>query len=195
MFSRFAKPSFSPVELEYLKTHQNDPQAQLCIALGKSANAIKNKLYELANGVPHPSQKKSGKRTNIGKRTDLKLFLRSSWEANFLRYLKHEGIKYEYEPRVFHFEGIKHGTVSYCPDIYLPELDVWLEVKGQLLAKDRVRIRRFKKYFPEEYAKLQGIPGRASTKAGLFFTEMGIPIYKCYTDLDKQFKKVIKNWE
>lgn len=50
-----------------------------------------------------------------GKRSDLGIYVRSKWEANFARYLKwmveKEEIKsWRYEPMSFEFRGIKRGT-------------------------------------------------------------------------------------
>lgn len=187
------KTIWSPVELDYLKANRDTmSQEQLSLALAKSRNAIKNKLLELDG----KAVKKTPRRTNIGKRTDLNgLFVRSGWEANYLRYLKHQGKKYKYEPQVFPFLDVKHGTTSYCPDIYVPSDDTWVEIKGMLDGRSKTQIRRFKKYYPAEFSKLRAVVGSPSTKAAKFFESMGVPIIGYYNDLNKQFKKVIKGWE
>ena len=183
---------FSPLELEYLELNQDKPLDQLCIKLAKSRNAI-IKQIKIINGQEAPASKK--KRTAIGKRKDLDgLFVRSAWEANFLRYLKYNNIEYFYEPKVFYFEGIKHGTVSYLPDIYLPETDEYIEIKGQLTSQGRTAVNRFFKYFPEEAAKLKAVTGGPNTKASQFFEKHGVPIYAYMNDLNK-LKKIIPNWE
>ncbi len=192
---RFRTVTWSPVEETYLKSHKDEPIQQLSIALAKSNNAVKKKLYELKHGKPAPGTKKSGKRTKIGKRKDLNLFVRSGWEANVARWIKHQGKTYKYEPEVFVFKGIKHGTVSYCPDFYIVEDDTWIEVKGQLMAKDRTRINRFKKLYPAEFKKLKAIVGRPSTAAAKFFQKLEVPILAYYADLDKEFSTVVKSWE
>jgi hypothetical protein len=201
----YRAPSWSPVELEYLKTHQNDPQGQLSIALGKSTNAVKNKLWELEHGYPKPSAKRSGKGTKIGKRVDLGIFLRSGWEADFMRYLKHEKFEdseIEYEPQTFTYTqfGIKHGTIHYVPDFKVQNFKKngeysWVEVKGFLKAEDKVKLRRFKKYYPEEFAKLVIVCGSEKTATYKFCKELGVKKIIVFNDLRKKYKDKIPNWE
>lgn len=159
--------------------------------MGKSRNAVAKKLLEIdGKFVPKAASKK---RSNIGRREDLGIFVRSGWEANFLRYLKHLGVKYEYEPQVFTFSGVKHGTVSYCPDIKVE--DGWIEIKGFMDGKSKTQLRRFKKHFPAEFAKLKLVVGSENTAAAKFAVEMGIPIYAYYNELQKTYKKIISFWE
>lgn len=192
-FGRFKAAVFSPVELDWLAKNKKQPIEQLCIQLAKSRNAIKRQLSILDGKTP-PGKK--NKKSVIGKRKDLNnLFFRSQWEANFCRILKYEKIDFFYEPKVFYFEGVKRGTMSYLPDIYLPELDIYIEIKGQLTSQGRVAVNRFKKYFPEEAAKLQAVTGRENTKATEFFKKIGVPIYGYYYDLQKKYKPLIKEWE
>jgi hypothetical protein len=188
------KVVFSPVEIEYLLAHRQDPLDQLCIALAKSKNAIKNKLGELDGKAP-TSKKKMAKRSIVGKRTDLNLFTRSGWEANVCRYLKHQQMEYQYEPTTFFFSGVKKGTVIYTPDLYVPSLDAWIEVKGYIDARGKTAIRRFKKHYPEEFKKLKAVVGRKGTAADKFFKEMGVPIYCYYHDIDRLGKTEIPHWE
>ncbi len=92
-----------------------------------------------------------------GFRDDLNLYVRSSWEANYARYLNllqrmNIVVDWQYEPETFWFEGIKRGTVSYKPDFRIfykgdptPE---YVEVKGWTTAKDKTKWARMKKYHP-----------------------------------------------
>ena len=97
-------------------------------------------------------------RAKQGTREDLGIFVRSAWEANYARYLQwlkeNDAIAdWEYEPKVFEFTAIKRGTRSYTPDSKVTNLDgsvEWHEVKGWMDAKSKTRIKRFRKYFPEE---------------------------------------------
>lgn len=85
------------------------------------------------------------------------IFFRSSWEyyyAIFLEKLKREGkIKdWAHEPKVFWFEGIKRGVVSYLPDFCIYHnngSEEWSEVKGFMDARSAVKLKRFKKYYPD----------------------------------------------
>jgi len=91
-----------------------------------------------------------------GRREDLGIYVRSSWEANYARYLNflvaHDQlIKWEYEPDTFWFEGIKRGTRSYTPDFKLYEKNgdiKYIEVKGYMDAKSATKLKRMKKYHP-----------------------------------------------
>ena len=57
------------------------------------------------------------------------------------------------------FNSIKRGQKYYKPDFVLYYLDTYflIEVKGYFLPSDKTKLRRFKKYYPEEFAKLKFI--------------------------------------
>lgn len=94
-----------------------------------------------------------------GRRADLdNQYFRSSWEANYARYLNllvADGLlwKWEYEPDTFDFP-VRRGTRFYTPDFKLfpaagDESFYWyIEVKGYFDAASRVRCKRLRKYFP-----------------------------------------------
>lgn len=191
---------WSPCETDYLKENRNDRSVnELSLYLSKSRAAIKRKLDELDGKAP-PARVRNGKGTKIGKREDILVngkpgFFRSGWEANVARWLTHKGKQWEYEPEVFFFEGVKHGTVSYCPDFRYGKTGLWLEVKGFLDSKGRAAIRRFKKFHPSEFKKLRAIVGRPGTKADQFFKKIGVPIVAYMSDLNKEFKDQVPNWE
>jgi len=65
---------------------------------------------------------------------------RSRLEARWAVFFDAAGIKYEYEP-----EGFDLGDgIYYLPDFYLPDDDVWVEIKGKALsAEERKKIERF----------------------------------------------------
>lgn len=66
---------------------------------------------------------------------------RSRLEARWAVFFDAIGIRYEYELEGFQMED---GT-DYLPDFYLPDLDVWVEVKGIMTGKDQHKIDRFRK--------------------------------------------------
>jgi len=190
------KVIWSPVEIDYLKVNRDLPVNQLSLSLAKTRNAIAVKLREI-DGRPYKQQGKKNKFSRIGKRKDLGIFLRSSWESNFCRYLKHHNQSFMYEPKVFLFENVKHGTVSYVPDFRVesPSGDYnWIEIKGMLKSSDKTRIRRFKKLYPEDFVRLKAVCN-PNTAAEKFFLEMNVPILAHYRSLDKQYKDVIPHWE
>lgn len=202
----FSRVKWSPVEEEYLRAHRNDTSVnQLCVRLAKSRNAIKKKLNEL-DGIQTTTSKTkgAGRISYVGRREDCdNIFLRSRWEANFYRYLKQrrDVEKIEYEPHDFSFTdfGILKGTVSYTPDFRVTFKDgsyIWVEVKGGFMPnQDKTKIRRFKKYYPEEASKLVALtPGRKS-KTAQFFKGEGIPIRWEYPKLQKRWRKRIPGWE
>lgn len=128
-----------------------------------------------------------------GARADLGVTVRSGWEANVARWLNHQGIEWEYEPKRFYFP-IKRGVKSYQPDFWLPTQEQWLEVKGHIPTQDKTRMRRFKRHCPTEFNKLTVIVGSAATEAAAFFEELGVPVLAYYRELDKEFKDVIPHW-
>jgi hypothetical protein len=93
-----------------------------------------------------------------GKRYDLgDMYFRSSWEANYARYLNfliNKGgiIKWEFEPDTFEFHNIKRGNRFYTPDFKITNLDLVIEyheIKGYMDASSKTKLRRMAKYYPE----------------------------------------------
>lgn len=101
-------------------------------------------------------------RTKAGRRPDLGgAFFRSSWEANYARYLnwlqaKGEIVGWEYEPTTFWFEAIKRGVRSYKPDFLVHERtgSYFVEVKGWMDSKSITKLKRMKKYHPTVEVRL-----------------------------------------
>lgn len=121
-------------------------------------------------------------RTKSGKRKDLDLFVRSTWEANYARYLNFlisSGAikKWEYEPDRFEFP-IKRGTRSYTPDFKITNPDgsiEYHEVKGWMDKKSKTRLKRMAQYYPD--VKLVVVDG------------------KSYKEIEKEVRGFIKHWE
>jgi len=140
-----------------------------------SDRAINNNL------AGHRNRYSSGR---IGKRDDLGgLFVRSSWEANYARYLNWlqqigEIVSWEYEPDTYWFEEIKQGTRSYTPDFKIHLKDgsfEYHEVKGWMDQKSKTKLKRMEKYYP-------------NTKIVLIDKE-------AYYSLQRDVKNLIDNWE
>lgn len=131
-----------------------------------------------------------------GYREDLGITVRSGWEASICRWFNHAGIVWEYEPTRFQFP-VDKGRRSYLPDFWLPEYEggTWVEVKGYLRTGDRTKIRRFKKYFPDEFAKLKVIIGRDGSEVAEFFKKLNVPVLAYFSQLEKDFKDVIPGWK
>lgn len=87
-----------------------------------------------------------------------RIYFRSLWEARYARYLEYLKANqhiadWQYEPKTFWFDGIKRGTCSYKPDFCVIRNDLthyWVEVKGYMDSCSRTKIKRFRKYFPDE---------------------------------------------
>lgn len=132
--------------------------------------------------------------TKTGYRSDLGITVRSGWEANLLRVLKSYDIPYEFEPNIFYFP-IKRGNRSYCPDIWLPRTQEWIEVKGYFDKDSQIKMKRFKKYYPDEFAALTMVISKSSKLGRNFCTLLGVPTILYYEDLSKNFKDKLPNWE
>jgi len=117
-----------------------------------------------------------------GKRKDLNdKYFRSSWEANYARLQNYLTKKWEYEPKTFYFPNQKRGPVSYTPDFMVFATDddtyKWIEIKGWMDRNSKSKLRKFKKYYPTEFKKLEIIGNKE------------------YTNLDKIYKDKISHWE
>lgn len=117
---------------------------------------------------------------------DKRIFARSIWEANYARYLewqKQNGeiLDWFHEPKTFWFEGIKRGCVSYKPDFYVvtwnedDKQDFYVEVKGYYDRKSLTKIKRFRKYFPDQALTLID--------------------KKWFTQNNARMRLIIKDWE
>jgi hypothetical protein len=98
------------------------------------------------------SRAKGGVRSDVGEQ-----YFRSSWEANYARYLnlliKLGAVeRWEYEPETFWFKGVLRGTNSYRPDFRVKYKNdpTWeyIEIKGWVRPKDKTKWKRMKKYHP-----------------------------------------------
>lgn len=116
-------------------------------------------------------------RGSQGRRPDLdNRYFRSSWEANYARYLnlmirKGELRCWDYECKTFVFEKIKRGTRAYTPDFLLTFSDgrqEWHEVKGWMDPKSATRMKRMSKFYPAEVVRIIGADWfKAANRGGL----------------------------
>lgn len=102
-------------------------------------------------------------RCSGGRRQDLDgRYMRSSWEANYARYLEWlisigEIDAWEYEPDIFEFAEIKRGVRSFTPDFKVYNLDGTIEyheIKGWMDNKSQTKIRRMKQFYPHIILKV-----------------------------------------
>jgi hypothetical protein len=58
-----------------------------------------------------------------------------------------------------------------------------------------MKLKRFKKYYPDEFAQLTMVIGRSSKKNREFCEELGVPQILFYENMSKLFKSRIPTWE
>lgn len=131
---------------------------------------------KIQNGTLNPnlSRENPYSRARSGKRADLQgMFFRSAWEANIARVLNYENIAWRYEPKTFYFQNSE--VVSYMPDFYLPEYDLWVEVKGWMDEKSQKKLKAFGEEYPHEK---------------LYLLDSFI-----YREVEKEYENKIPHWE
>lgn len=124
----------------------------------------------------------SYKGSKKGIRPDLGIYFRSTWEANYARYLeqlKKEGrIKeWYYEIDTFEFP-VKKGTKFFVPDfkVMYPDKSVeYHEIKGYMTQKSRTALRRMQQYYPD--VKVVVIDSQA------------------YKAIEEKYGNLLPNWE
>jgi DNA polymerase III alpha subunit len=93
------------------------------------------------SGKSNPMYGKTTRISKRGYREDIKHYVRSSWEADYARVLNFIGEKYEYEPHTFELTRQDGSTITYTPDFYLVEKDMYVEIKGYMRELDAEKIR------------------------------------------------------
>lgn len=150
----------------------------------RAIKGIATKVEQYGTGSPGSKSQNAYSCCKRGAREDLgEFFFRSSWEANYARYLNlliERGLveRWEYEVDTFVFHGEVRGAIS-----YLPDFKVWLtsdsyeyhEVKGWMDSRSKTKLKRMGKHYPNEKVIV-----------------IGQPEYKI---LEKEFANIIKNWE
>ena len=79
----------------------------------------------------------------------LGITFRSRYEAQVCECLHKNGILFNYEPYRFLFPH-EQGDVTWMPDIYLPTLNIFLEVKGLKGVGFRKKLKCFRRFMPQE---------------------------------------------
>lgn len=120
-----------------------------------------------------------------GKRADLNdVYFRSSWEANYARYLnlmmREDLVEWwGYETKRFSFPTIKRGTRTYAPDFEVKYRDtyysVFVEVKGWMDEASKRRLSFMAQYHPEITLNVVGA--------------------KEYKELKLRWSRFIEHWE
>ena len=119
-----------------------------CYGKGRCSRcAQKYNLY--LNGHPNKGKiwKYSGWRGKGGYYN--KIWMRSSYELSYAKYLDKHQIVWEYEPKAFDL-----GNITYRPDFYLPEIDEYIEIKGWFTEPAKRKIQLFRDSYPDIKLKL-----------------------------------------
>jgi len=161
-------------------------------------NNIKNKQVDIAllnDEAPMTKSKGNAYQyTRSGFRKDIELNVRSSWEANFVRVLNVYKIDFQFEPTVFSFP-IKRGTKGYTPDFFLERNNEWIEIKGYLDDKSKLKLKRFKRYYPNEFEKLTCVISKYSNEAKNFMLDLEVSCIIYYEDIRDFYSQYLINWE
>lgn len=99
---------------------------------------------------------------------------RSSWEHLFAKWLDYSNIKWQYEPKAFLLK-VNNSPTTYTPDFYLPEFDIWIEIKGWMRPRAKLKILEFSKnhfikvFSLKEFDEILGCSKRALNYYSLQF--------------------------
>jgi hypothetical protein len=77
------------------------------------------------------------------------IWMRSTWEIKYAKYLDKNKIKWQYEQQTFDL-----GDSTYTPDFYLPKTDEYIEIKGWWRDDAKKKFRLFKKLYPNINIKI-----------------------------------------
>lgn len=178
----------------------------------KMGNALRGKMPKNLSYPPDKSKPFGNIKRGTYNINGKEIFFRSKWEAHYALYLnfliKQKQIrKWEYEKDVFIFEKIKFGMRSYRPDFKIYNNDgaiEYHEVKGHMTAQSKTKLRRFKKYYPKEFAKLRFVIkdkySRSKTNGEMIkflCDDLGIYFIKIisYKEIEDKLGGLIPHWE
>lgn len=137
-----------------------------------------------------------GSRTRSGFREHLGFTARSSWENNFALTLMHEGVEFDYEPKVFKFPEDR-GAKGYLPDfrLQIDGKEIWVEVKGRLMSSDKTKMKRMKKHYPDVFENFKYVSGKPGDPADKFYQSIGMEPYAYHDELCRKYAHKLKFWE
>lgn len=115
---------------------------------------------------PRAARAKAGIRSELSKT----IYFYSRWEANFARLMNFLKVKWVHQPKTFQLESQK-----YTPDFYLPEHDIYIEIKNFLSDYSKNRDIQFRKLYPKE--------------------KLMLILKDDYLDLQNKYSGKIKGWE
>jgi len=72
------------------------------------------------------------------------IWMRSSYEIRYAKYLDYIGVRWSYESKVFDL-----GNTTYTPDFYLLDYNTYIEVKGWWRPDAIKKFRKFRRIYPQ----------------------------------------------
>lgn len=109
--------------------------------------------------------------TQYGKRCYVNnMCFRSTYEARFVIELEKRGIKWIYEKRFY------MDNTSYAPDFYLPEYDIYIEIKGYLRKGSYAKMILFNNNYPNINLFVFELSEIIALEKGGDILQLGIPL-------------------
>ena len=141
--SRLVLPRYC---IDCKKSLQKHGKSKRCYSCSNKMRIVSLKT-RLKISISHKKLKLTGKRCHMfgkppthGKRMKYKgIWMRSTWEVKYAKYLDRRGTKWLYESKTFDL-----GEVSYTPDFYLPEINTYIEIKGYWRDDAKLKFDLFK---------------------------------------------------
>jgi len=113
---------------------------------GLTSNDDDRILYGKDNGmygIPAPPNSSHGKGCYYDSCLQGKIWLRSTYELAYAKYLDEHKILYLYENYTYPL-----GDTTYTPDFFLPQFMKFIEIKGYMRKEAQEKINKFRKQYP-----------------------------------------------
>lgn len=118
-------------------------------------------------------QWKLGKKLPVitrGRRTEYcGIIFRSTWEARVAKALDLQGVEWEYEKH-----RIDLGSCTYIPDFYIPTTKMYIEVKGWMDDRSKLKLGLFRDRFPEANLLVATLPVIEQLEQGVIYGGSGM---------------------
>lgn len=138
----------SPESIEKMKLNHADISGSKNYWYGKRLSIDHRRKLSL--GKLGPKNPNFGKPPKHGKHEKYKgIWMRSSWEILYAKWLDRNNIKRLYEPKTFILSNI-----TYTPDFYLPEIDEFIEIKGWWHPNTKKKFNLFRKLYTDIKIKI-----------------------------------------
>ena len=111
----------------------------------KASETTRAKMSKAAQGRLRSKREMMYSSSRGGFRSDLGVYFRSTWEANFARILNYQGKKWSYEHQSFQLGS----SLSYTPDFFIEDDNVFYEIKGRWTEKCRRQLELMRQLFPD----------------------------------------------